>query len=292
MIEKEEAMKRLEILIDDKSQMSPINKFIDTLGWKDYDKWDVRQFLNKLEEEDYSKNYRRFCFYSIKLLFEAMDKEWDLNPRKDLPKKPTKGESRTPVMTKDQVKAMIEYTILKGEPYEEFYICCATTYGLRRGEIQAIKPRDLKFEETRDDGLEEDTIYIRTKKGGEKKEQWIPPEIKPILKDYDFDRKVWEFDISIMNDIFDDILQNVGIEKERGMGFHSIRRALRTEMGRALRDAREKGGTGLVESDIYQFLRWRTSDKEKKLLSIYDKSDTIEGDKEIFKIHPFLEYWT
>lgn len=292
MVEKEVAMQRLRTLVDEESMMSPVRKFIEYHGWdEEYTKWDVREFLNKMEEKGYSKNYMRMTYYAIKNLFEAMDLEWGLSSRKDLPKVPGRSESRTPVMSKEQVEDLIYYVIREGEDYEEFYACCSTIYGMRRKELHQIKPEDLKFKENREDEMNEDTIMIRTRKGGEQREQWIHPDIKPVFKDYKFRIDFRKNKVNIMNDIFDDMIEKTGIEKKEGMGWHSIRRALRTEMGRELRIVREEGGAGVVESDIYKFMRWRRQDEEGKMLSIYDKSSYIEGDKEVFKIHPFLDFW-
>jgi len=183
-----------------------------------------------------------------------------------------------------------------GYDYEKFFLCLSTTYGMRRKELWLIKEDDLMFKEKnysrkeRDTGYPNtDTIFIKTRKGGEQREQYIPPQIKPYLKDYGFDREFTN--IKTMNDIFDDILEKAGVEKKKRMGWHTIRRSLRTDLGRELRRVREEGGAGVLEGDIAKFGRWQQRGIDK-ILGIYDQEDPVVGDKEMFKIHPYINFWS
>lgn len=281
MVNKKTVNKRLDLILDDDSMKSAIDNFIEYHGWKDsYNKWDVREFLKHLEDEEYSKNYCRFSYYAVKNLFEAMDLDWKLSPKKDLPKRPSDSESKTPVILDSGVKQLVSNIRRKGTDYERFYLCCSTIYGMRRKEMWQISSEDI----------ETDRVYISTAKGGEQREQWMPQTIRPVMHSYDFSQNFRQSDVTIMNDIFDDMLDKAGIDKEERMGFHSIRRGLRTELGKELREVRKSGGAGVLEGDIAKFIRWEQRGMQK-ILGIYDKSDPLEGDKEMFKIHPFLEYW-
>ena len=84
--------------------------------------------------------------------------------------------------------------------------------------------------------------------------------------------------------MFQRIMSKVGIEVNRGYGWHSIRRALATEL--VLRDT--------SALNIVRFMRWSDAGVKGEfgMLAIYAKRNQAEIDKCIFRNHPFLSAWS
>ncbi|GAH90693.1 unnamed protein product [marine sediment metagenome] len=122
-----------------------------------------------------------------------------------------------------------------------------------------------------------DKITIHTVKGGPLTTHLIPPEIVPYLEHF----KPYATDY--MSHMFLRMLDKVGIRVGAGYGWHSIRRALATEL--LLSDA--------SALNILRFMRWSDASVKGEfgMLTIYAKKDQARIDQEIFKIHPFLPYW-
>jgi len=269
----EEVWDRLNLIVKSKTMLIPIRNFINTIGWKDrYDEWDVREYLRKMEDEGYKGDYLRFQYYSIRNLFRAMDLPWKM-VRADLPDATPRHMKTTPVLSAKQIRKIIQTVRAEGTDYEIFYTCVSTLYGARRVEMARIKPGDIR----------KDRILIRTGKGGVQREQFVPKPVRPILQSF---KKQKNFTPSVLSLVFNDILEKAGIKKRYRTGWHSIRRALVTEMRKNIR------GTPLLEGDVANFMRWAMPPNSHTMLSIYNKEDPVAADRLIFKyVHPFMEWW-
>ena len=115
----------------------------------------------------------------------------------------------TPAEIETLIKARDEYS--KGE---QFYLALSTTWGLRREEMVRVRKRDYT----------EAMIKIKTAKRGRRVEHIIPDEINPILQNYH--PKLGN--INSLSYMFYRILSKAGIERQKGYGWHSVRRTLRT----------------------------------------------------------------
>ena len=126
--------------------------------------------------------------------------------------------------------------------------------------------------------MNDGVVKVDTAKGGEATSQIIPEEIKDYMKGYRPCK-----DVRYMTRVFHRIMRKVGLEVDRGYGWHSIRRALATEL--ALRDV-----SGL---NILRFMRWSDSSVKGEfgMPTIYAKREQDKIDKSIFKVHPFLSAW-
>ena len=87
----------------------------------------------------------------------------------------------------------------------------AAAYGLRREEIGTLE-------------VSHGHVKGHTAKGGEGTFQIIPDEIKDYMKGYRACK-----DVRYMTRVIHRIMSKVGLEVNRGCGWHSIRRALATE---------------------------------------------------------------
>ena len=146
------------------------------------------------------------------------------------------------------------------------FLAAASVYGLRREEIGTLEVND-------------GVVKVDTAKGGEATFQIIPDEIKDYMKGYRACK-----DVRYMTRVFQSIVSKVGLEVNRGYGWHSIRRALATEL--ALRN--------VSALNILRFMRWSDAGVKGEfgMLSIYAKREQDKIDKSIYEVHPFLCAWS
>ncbi len=147
------------------------------------------------------------------------------------------------------------------------FVALSTIYGLRRGEMVNLKKTDIN-----------DHLFINTAKGGTPTTHQIPDCIRPYLRAFE------PTDARYMTRIFRRICRTCGIKIGSMYGWHSIRRALVTELIL----------TNASALNIVRFMRWSDSGSFKGefgMLALYAQKDQNKIDQEIFNVHPFLKYW-
>lgn len=259
---------RLELLLSDKKKetksvyLSQINKF---RSWKKkltYDKWDVLEFFKYLQEEGYSSAYIRGAYWAIKLYFESEGWLWEAK----LPKiKNT--QIIKPALPKEDIIKLILSTVSRGTAEEKVYLALSTTYGLRRAEMANLSQQDFDFEEN--------TIFIRTKKGGTPRRHLLPPQIFNLLYHHDFSRVP---STSYLSLLFKRISELAQLKIEGGTSWHGIRHRLNIELIEA----------GLPEITVLSFLRWKY---KQSMAQYYYTPELKKLDEDVFRIHPFLLYY-
>ncbi len=241
-------------------------RFEQVCGIKEkYDRSDVVKFLAWERKQGFSQNSINTHLRPIKLL--AQIQEWHF-PKLSM-RKVRDGDITRTIFTKDQVISLIQMGRQLLKPNEISYLALATTYGLRREEMSKPEPPDIA----------DSAITIHVVKGGPTTTHLIPPEIAPYLDSYS------PYGKDHMSHMFLRMLYKTGIRVGAGYGWHSIRRALTTEL--------------VIEEasvlNIMRFMRWSEASigfgRELAMLRVYAKKDQERIDQEIFKIHPFLPYW-
>jgi integrase len=176
------------------------------------------------------------------------------------------SEVNRPVFTVDEVVHIISRAKEVCSERELAFLAAASVYGLRREEIGALEVSDGH-------------VKVHTAKDGEVTLQIIPGAIKGYMRGY---RPCG--DVRYMTRVFQRTMSKVGLEVVRGYGWHSIRRALATEL--ALR--------GVSALNIIRFMRWSDASLKGEfgMLTIYAKREQDKIDKSIFKVHPFLSAWS
>jgi len=121
-------------------------------------------------------------------------------------------------------------------------------------------------------------VKVNTAKGGDATFHIIPDEIKGYMRDY---RTCG--DVRYMTRVFPRIMSKVGLESDRGYGWHSMRRALATEL--ALRN--------ISAINILRHMRWSDAGMKGEfgMMVIYTKREQDKIGRNIFKVHPFLSAW-
>jgi len=201
---------------------------------------------------------------ALRLLCQIQN--WDGGfPRLAMPKVKNSEISR-PVFTADEVVHIISRAKEVCSERELAFLAAASVYGLRREEIGTLEVYDGH-------------VKVHTAKDGEVTSQIIPNVVKEYMKGYRACK-----DVRYMTRVFQRIMSKVGLEVNRGYGWHSIRRALATEL--ALRN--------VSALNILRFMRWSHTSLQGELgmLVIYARHDQDKIDKSIFEVHPFLSAWS
>jgi len=222
------------------------------------------KFVAELRQEGMKQSSINSRLKALRLLCQIQN--WDSGfPRLAMPKVKDSDVSR-PVFTADEVVHIISKAKEVCNERELAFLTAASVYGLRREEIGTLEVND-------------GVVKVDTAKGGEATFQIIPDEIKDYMKGYRACR-----DVRYMTRVFQRIMSKVGLEVNRGYGWHSIRRALATEL--VLRD--------VSVLNILRFMRWSDGSMKSEfgMPVIYAKRDQDKIDKSIFKVHPFLSAWS
>ena len=244
---------------------SLVQRFEACCGVKDsYHRADVVKFVAELRQEGMKQNSINSRLKALRLLCQIQN--WDGGfPRLPMPKVKD-SEVNRPVFTADEVVHIISRVKEVCSERELAFLAAASVYGLRREEIGTLEVSDGH-------------VKVHTAKDGEVTLQIIPDAIKDSMKGYRGCR-----DVRYMTRVFQRIMSKVGLDVNRGYGWHSIRRALATEL--VLRD--------ISALNIVRFMRW--SDAAVKgefgMLAIYARRNQAEIDKYIFRVHPFLSCWS
>jgi hypothetical protein len=222
------------------------------------------KFVAELRQEGMKQNSINARLKALRLLCQIQN--WDGGfPGLAMPKV-KKSEVNRPLFTTDQVVHIISRARGVCNERELSFLAASSVYGLRREEIGTLEVRD-------------GVVKVNGAKGGESIFQIIPDGINDYMKGYRACR-----DVRYMTRVFQRIMSKVGVEVNRGYGWHSIRRALATEL--ALRD--------VSALNIVRFMRW--SDVSLKgefgMLVIYARCEQDKIDKSIFEVHPFLSAWS
>lgn len=167
-------------------------------------------------------------------------------------------------------------------------LALATTYGLRAGELAAIRVADVD--------LPGERIYIRTLKGGRPRWCWVPPEIVPYLEG------VWApSNPNAVEKVFDNLWGAVmDTKKPERTNWHSVRRAL----------VRDLITAGVPESAVARFLRWSSGSGRgpERMVALYARPSEYVGaegvtpareedegrreyDALVWDLHPYLSLW-
>jgi len=222
------------------------------------------KFIAELRQEGMKQSSINSRLKALGLLCQIQN--WDGGfPRLAMPKVKN-SEVNRPIFTTDQVVHIITKAKEVCSERELAFLAAASVYGLRREEIGTLEVSDGH-------------VKVHTAKDGEVTLQIIPDAIKGYIEGYRACS-----DVRYMTRVFQRIMSKVGMEVNRGYGWHSIRRALATEL--VLSD--------ISALNIVRFMRWSDAGVKGEfgMLAIYARGDQDKIDKSIFEVHPFLPAWS
>ena len=181
-----------------------------------------------------------------------------------------------PVLTREEIKALIDVSKKYGGTLEEGYMALFTIYGCRRSEAYDLKPEDI-YE--KDGNL---FVKIYAKKGGQAREHLIPEFLNEFFIDFKetLGKIKKKFSVEHLNFMFTEFCKLAGITQRKRLNIHAIRRALVSELNMI---------PDLHPLLVRDFLRWKPWRED--IMQVYVRYDPLTVDKIIFEKHPFLEFW-
>ena len=226
-----------------------------------------------------SKNSRPTYYYAIKFFFTSNNLPFDIK-RREVVSGGIKQEK--PVLRREEIKKIIDYLVtdyhgfILDRDIEVGYFALVTVYGLRRIELWDLTHKDINTKDW--------TITVRTAKSKDYIDERIhivPDEIKPIVENMKASLKKLKNKpvISTMNEIFLNVCMECDIELRPRLGWHSVRRALVTELLMK----------NINPTIVRSFLRWKP--RETDIILNYDIKDPVAVDTVVFEHHPFLGFW-
>jgi len=273
-------------------------KFLDFAG-DDLSTWNketVRSFIRQLESEGYASGTIRMIYGVCKRTFDAAKAvheaertrlirqvdpndpravatvlqaialpgpSWDLGKRSS----PRVSEEVKPAASFEEIEAMVKAVRGNSGP-EEVYLALSSIYGLRRQELCLVRKEDIDFDKQ--------TIFVKTIKGGERRDQLLCPEIIPILQTYDFKN----YSVFQMSALYRRICAAAQVEVPDGCGWHAVRRLLDTELVKRF---------GKLDTHI--FFRWKLS-SSSLMEERYFTEDPLAVDRRVLSNgHPFVPLW-
>ena len=188
------------------------------------------------------------------------------------------GDEYRPTLAMDEVERLIK-TAKDGkldEP-ESVYLAIASVYGLRRGELGAIRKEHID--------LKKGTLWVDTEKGGDKRDQLLAKEILPFIRRYKFTRLFTPY---MMSTMWKSICYKAKVESPKGHNWHVWRRFLATELrNRMASDPDVKKDYDLM---VKLFLRWSLSSSSDMTIR-YWTEHKLEADAITLRHNPCVELW-
>ena len=224
----------------------------------------IKDYVYELKEANYSDNYLRLVHYILCKLAKSNKQEVNITPPKI-----EKIKVSQPVFSFEEVKKLVINCKKYCDMQQKAYLAVSTIWGLRKIEILRIKKEDIN--------KKDNTIIIKTAKGGRPQIYTIPAQIKDILYKYEWEEVSRAGIYGVFN--YTLYLCKFKLENYMGYGFHSIRRALITEMLKA----------GIDHYTVALWCRWAIP--QFCMLPTYTHLVKEDLEEKVYPKHPFLKLW-
>ena len=236
--------------------------FLEYAGAKpEYTRADVLSYVDHLIAEDKKHSSVNLALSAIRALFRALAIPWPLS-KTDLHLGIPVADEGGPVLSTADIANLIHGVRNYKPNLYTTITALSTTFGFRPIELQKALAQGC-------DGKE---LVLRSAKGGRTRHHDIPLPVKPYL-----DFIPTKMSRAKLHQIFQELMTIHVRAVIAGEGWHSIRRALVTELLEA----------GVPMPTVSRFMGW----KMKETAFAYFRPDSERVDIEIYKRHPFLQFW-
>ena len=271
-----------------------------------FTKEELNRYLASLDADGLSERSKEIHRIVLKCWWEALGLSWPLSNRR-VHKKST-GKKTVSTFTVREIHHLISLVKQHGTAEDKFYICLATIFAPRRGEIGQINQKNFNWQG--DSG----TLFFQTEKHGLFREHIIPAELVPYLRNYNPPQT---HSVHKMSKKFIQICKSVGFEipqekpcKKKGLDGRKVpTKAIREELcpncewfkrgkcryphrlncsWHAFRHALD---SALLEAGIDHLLvrRWMGWKSYQGMEALYYIPNNLQA--KVMAKHPFLKYW-
>jgi hypothetical protein len=267
--------------------MGSVTKFVARKGRKStYPEGDIIEHMAWLRENGYTKRIKnrktgdvtfspaKYTQASLRnehvtlqqfFRFLHKNKAWEMPLARV--RMPTADELYQPILSHEEVEKMIVATIIDKVPASWIVrFAIATLYGPRVSELTDV--------EVNLDG-KNSTIFIKTRKHGQRRPQPILPSLLPIFAGPIEPMKQWK-----LSYIFQSLASKAGVDLPDRGSWHSLRRRCAT-------DVYEE--TLAKDISVSNFFRWRGRGIGQ--LPTYVKIPMQDSDMKILNEHPYRDIW-
>jgi len=268
---------RLRAIGTIKTYLETAARFISEADNKSPSDNDLRRYFVARRQNGISERTLKKEFYHLKKLCQANQWHWPFE-KEDTP---YTDEQAQVIALEIHVIEQLIAARKELTDNEQFYLALSTTYGCRREELARVSRRDIS------DG----TILIRTAKHGRQVRHLIPPELTDMFEGCHPKKHEPE----ALSEIFRRICDKAEVKRDKGWGWHSIRRTLRTVAEWAL--AKDKiplsiwadyqGWAPVTKGNVYGGAAMMGVYSHPEIMS----NDPFYIDKLIYPVHPFLPLW-
>jgi len=227
----------------------------------EYARADVLSYVDHLIGEDKKHSSVNLALSAIRALFRALAIPWPLS-KTDLHLGIPVADEGGPVLpTKDIAKLIHGVRDYKPNLYTTI-TALSSTFGFRPIELQTALAQGCNGKE----------LALRSAKGGRTRHHDIPPQVRPYL-----DFPPTKMSRARLHQVFQELMTIHVRAVIAGEGWHSIRRALVTELLEA----------GVPMPTVSRFMGW----KMRETAFAYFRPAANRIDAQIYESHPFLGFW-
>lgn len=248
-----------------KAFVGQARRFVAAVGEKSgYDKQDILRYTDMLVKAGYKEDSILTILSGVRALFHANGWAWPL-ARRDLHLGLPQEDPGGPVMPHEDIARLIAAAKGLAAP-EAPAIAMSTLYGLRAAEIAMVLAA----------GCDGRTLAVQTAKAGRRRSHYVPHVAHAALR---FTGR--PITVDGVHTLFGRVMARHVRPHARGEGWHSIRRALITELS----------GRGLGEAQIHRWFGWRVAPGGSKIAFRYYRPEGQKLDDEVYALHPYLPLW-
>jgi len=250
-----------------RTYLSQAKAFLEFSGVKsEYTRADVLSYVDHLIAEKKKRKTIDLTLASIRALFRALVIPWPLT-RAGTHLGLRDADEGGPVLPIEDVVKLIAGAKSAKPRLFATIAALSSTFGLRPVEIQAALQQ----------GCDGQRLVLQSAKAGRVRNHQIPATVKPYLS-----FPITKISRARLHEIFQELMTVHVRAVKRGEGWHSIRRALVSELQM----------NGVPLETISRFMGWKLPAKGVPETAFrYFRPEAARVDTEIYAKHPFLSFW-
>jgi len=239
-----------------KYYMSIARKFLTEYG--DFSRHGIMAFMNN---SGWCDNSLRTSYYVIEHLCMAIGLPFPLN-KNDLPPPPDEYDLYTPTLTGSEVTQLIRYWREYPGSYPTSLLYLSTMYSVRAIEMTDVILNDKSV-----------VIHVAKKKRPTYREHPVWGQGLIYLSGYE------RLSEKTVNQTFWKVCKKAGVKRQEDEGWHAVRRAFATV-------AHDNGVDSVL---VKRYTHWAVNRDD--MMSVYYHKPFEEINREMEKVHPFLNLW-